>query len=123
MKALERVFSRVAVLEASGGSSPAREGGEAQVDYDDGPTVRDPHTGKYRRARLFVFTLGFSRRCVRLLTFQSSARIWTELREQAFRGLGGFTKVVVLDNLREGVLGLEFLYFVHSAMVPAHRAC
>ena len=30
---------------------------EAQVDYGDGPMVRDPQTGKYRRTRLFVLTL------------------------------------------------------------------
>jgi hypothetical protein len=29
-------------------------GEEAQVDYGDGPMVRDPKTGKYRRTRLFV---------------------------------------------------------------------
>ena len=79
-------------------------GEESQVDYGKGPMARDPQTGKYRRTRLFVFTLGFSRKCVRLLTFQSSARIWAELHEQAFRRLGGATKVVVLDNLKEGVL-------------------
>ena len=27
-------------------------GEEAQVDYGDGPMVRDPQSGKYRRARL-----------------------------------------------------------------------
>ena len=79
-------------------------GEEAQVDYGTGPLVRDPQTGKHRRTRLFVFTLGFSRKCVRLLSFQSSARIWAEMHEQAFRRLGGTTKVVVLDNLKEGVL-------------------
>jgi transposase len=79
-------------------------GEEAQVDYGDGPMVRDPNTGKYRRSRLFVLTLGYSRKCVRLLTWQSSARIWAELHEQAFRRLGGVTRLVVLDNLREGVL-------------------
>ena len=41
---------------------------------------------------------------VRLLTFQSSTRIWAELHEQAFRRLGGTTRTVVLDNLGEGVL-------------------
>ena len=44
-------------------------GEEAQVDYGTGPLVRDPQTGKYRRTRLFVLTLGFSRKCVRLLSF------------------------------------------------------
>lgn len=79
-------------------------GEEAQVDYGTGPWVRDPHSGKYRRTRLFVMTLGYSRKCVRLLSFRSSSRIWAELHEQAFRRLGGSVRVVVLDNLREGVL-------------------
>jgi transposase len=79
-------------------------GEESQVDYGTGPMVRDTQSGKYRRTRLFVLTLGFSRKCVRLLCFHSSARIWAELHEQAFRRLGGATKVVVLDNLKEGVL-------------------
>jgi len=79
-------------------------GEEAQVDYGTGPMVRDTQTGKYRRTRLFVLTLGFSRKCVRLLCFHSGARIWAELHEQAFRRLGGATKVLVLDNLKEGVL-------------------
>ena len=79
-------------------------GEEAQVDYGDGPMVREPTTGKYRRTRLFVLTLGYSRKAVRLLTFRSSTRIWAELHERAFQRLGGAPRVVVLDNLREGVL-------------------
>jgi transposase len=79
-------------------------GEEAQVDYGTGPMVRDPQTGKYRRTRLFVLTLGYSRKAVRLLSFRSSSRIWAELHEKAFRRLGGCTRVVVLDNLREGVV-------------------
>src|SRR5690349_8066412 len=79
-------------------------GEEAQVDYGTGPWVRDPQSGKYRRTRLFVMTLGYSRKCVRLLSFRSSSRIWADLHEKAFRRLGGSVRVVVLDNLREGVL-------------------
>jgi transposase len=79
-------------------------GEEAQVDYGEGPMVRHPETGKYRRTRLFVLTLGFSRKSVRLLVWKSSTRTWAELHEQAFRRLGGATKTVVLDNLREGVV-------------------
>ena len=60
-------------------------GEELQVDYGTGPMVRDVATGKYRRTRLFVLTLGYSRKCVRLLTFRSSAQIWAELHEKAFR--------------------------------------
>jgi transposase len=79
-------------------------GQEAQVDYGVGPLILDAVTGKYRRSRLFVFTLGYSRKCVRLLTMKSSSRIWAELHEKAFRRLGGAPKTVVLDNLREGVV-------------------
>jgi transposase len=95
------------------GTSPAEArvvittapGEEGQVDYGgDGPMVRDPSTGKYKRVRLFVLTLGYSRKCVRLLTWRSSARIWAELHERAFRRLGGTVKVIVPDNLGEGVL-------------------
>ena len=79
-------------------------GEEAQVDYGEGPMVRHPATGKYKRTRLFCLTLGCSRKSVRLLTWKSSTQTWAELHERAFRRLGGTTKVVVLDNLREGVI-------------------
>ena len=79
-------------------------GEEAQVDYGKGPMTREPQSGKYRRTRLFVMTLGCSRKAARFLTFRSSSRIWAELHEKAFRRLGGATRIVVLDNLREGVL-------------------
>jgi Sel1 repeat len=71
-------------------------GEESQVDYGTGAMVRDPQTRNYRRTRLFVRVLGCSRKAARFLTFRSSSRIWAEL--------GGATRVVVLDNLREGVL-------------------
>jgi len=82
--------------------TPAGE--EGQVDYGDGPMVRHPDTGKYRRTRLFVLTLAYSRKSIRLLTWHSSAQVWAELHERAFRRLAGTPKVIVLDNLKEGVL-------------------
>src|SRR5258706_4968018 len=84
-------------------------GEEAQVDYGSGPMVRDAKTGKHRRTRLFVLILGYSRKSVRLLAWRSSARIWAELHEKAFRRLGGCPRVVVLDNLKEGV-AVAFIY-------------
>ena len=87
-------------------------GEEAQVDYGTGPMVRDPKTGKYRRTRLFVMTLGYSRKSVRLLTFKSSSHIWAELHETAFRRLGGSPRYIILDNLREGVISLAKKYGV-----------
>lgn len=79
-------------------------GEEAQVDYGTGPMVRDARSGKHRRTRLFVMTLGYSRKAVRLLVFESSTQVWSQLHERAFRRLGGSVKVVILDNLGEGVL-------------------
>jgi transposase len=79
-------------------------GEEAQVDYGDGPMVRDKPSGKYRRTRLFVMTLGYSRKAVRLVVARSSTQVWAECHERAFRRLGGATRWVVLDNLREGVI-------------------
>jgi len=93
-------------------------GEEAQVDYGDGPMVRHPETGQHRRTRLFVLTLGYSRKAVRLLVWQSSTQIWAELHERAFRRLGGTVRVIVLDNLKEGVLTPD-LY--DPALNPLYR--
>jgi hypothetical protein len=79
-----------AVIETAPGEEP-------QVDFGTGPMVRDAHSGKYHRTRLFVLTLSYSRKAVRLLVFRSSSQIWAELHEKAFRRLGGVTRVVVLD--------------------------
>ncbi len=82
--------------------TPAGE--EAQVDYGSGPMVRDPKNGRYRRTRMFVLTLGYSRKAVRILVWHSYTRVWAELHERAFRRLGGVPRMLVLDNLGEGVL-------------------
>ena len=66
---------RGAVTPEARGVIETAPGEEAQVDYGSGPMVRDPQSGRYRRTRLFVLTLGYSRKCVRLLVFRSSARV------------------------------------------------
>ena len=66
--------------------------------------------------RLFVLTLGCSRKCVRLLTWRTSAQVWAELHERAFRRLGGTVKVIVLDNLGEGVLRQTSTIHAQSAL-------
>lgn len=79
-------------------------GEEAQVDYGDGAMVRDPQTGTYRRTRLFVLTLGASRKAVRLLIRRSSAAISAQLHETAFRRLGVAPRIVVLDYVARHVI-------------------
>lgn len=79
-------------------------GEEAQVDYGEGALTLDPATGRYRRPRLFVMTLRYSRRSFRKVVWKSSSETWARLHEEAFRYFGGCVQYVVLDNLKEGVL-------------------
>lgn len=79
-------------------------GEEMQVDYGEGALTRVPGTDRYRRPRLFVATLRYSRRCFRRVVWRSSKETWARLHEQAWRYFGGSCRYVVLDNLKEGVL-------------------
>ena len=67
-------------------------------------SARDPRTGKYRKPRLFVMTLGNSRHAFRKVVWKSSTEIWCRLHEEAFAYFGGATQTIRLDNLKEGVL-------------------
>ena len=94
-------------------------GQEAQVDYGEGPLVRDPgRGGRLVRTRLFVLTLGWSRKAVYLLALSSSGEEWCSLHERAFRALGGVPAVIVLDNLAEGVKTPDYC---DPLMNPAYR--
>jgi transposase len=79
-------------------------GQEAQVDYGEGAPTRDARTGKYRKPRLFVMTLGASRHAFRKVVWNSSQEMWCRLHEEAFAYFGGVPETIRLDNLREGVL-------------------
>jgi transposase len=100
-------------------------GEEAQVDYGEGALTIDPRSGRYRRPRLFVMTLRYSRRSFRRVVWQSSQQVWAQLHEEAFRYFGGVPSYVVLDNLKEGVLKPDLyepeLNPIYSAML-AHYA-
>jgi transposase len=79
-------------------------GEEMQVDYGEGAPTRVLGSDKYRRPRLFVATLRYSRASFRCVVWKTSQQIWAELHERAFRHFGGCPQYVVLDNLKEGVL-------------------
>lgn len=79
-------------------------GEEMQVDYGEGALTRVPGTDRYRKPRLFVATLRYSRRSFRCVVWRSSQQTWARLHEQAWRHFGGSCRYVVLDNLKEGVL-------------------
>lgn len=100
-------------------------GEEAQVDYGQGaPTLYKP--GKYRRPYLFVMTLKYSGKSFRTTVWKTDAQTWASLHAQAFRALGGVPRYVVLDNLREGVIGPDLyapeLNPVYAALL-AHHGC
>ena len=79
-------------------------GEEAQVDYGEGAMTQYPGTDRYRKPRLFVMTLRYSRRSFRRVVWKSSKEVWAQLHEQGWRYFGGSARYVVLDNLREGVI-------------------
>ena len=79
-------------------------GEEMQVDYGEGAPTLVPGTDRYRKPRLFVATLRYSRSSFRRVVWKSSQQVWAELHEQAWRYFGGSCHYVVLDNLKEGVL-------------------
>lgn len=79
-------------------------GEEMQVDYGEGAPTLVPGGDRYRKPRLFVATLRYSRASFRCVVWKSSQQIWAELHERAFRHFGGCPQYVVLDNLKEGVL-------------------
>jgi len=79
-------------------------GEEMQVDYGEGAPTRVPGPDRWRKPRLFVATLRYSRRSFRRVVWQSGQQVWAELHEQAWRYFGGSCRYVVLDNLKEGVI-------------------
>lgn len=79
-------------------------GEEAQVDYGEGAPTRHPTSATYRKPRLFVMTLKYSRRSFRKVVWKSSSEIWARLHEEAFHYFQGCPLYAVLDNLREGVI-------------------
>ena len=79
-------------------------GEEMQVDYGEGAPTRVLGSDRYRKPRLFVATLRYSRASFRCVVWKSSQQVWAELHERAFRHFGGCPQYVVLDNLKEGVI-------------------
>lgn len=94
-------------------------GEEMQVDYGEGALTLMPGTERYRKPRLFVATLRYSRASFRCVIWKSGQHTWAELHERAFRHFGGCPQYVVLDNLKEGVIKPD-LY--EPALNPVYAA-
>jgi transposase len=100
-------------------------GAEQQVDYGEGAPTRHPRTGKYRKPRLFIMTLGFSRHRFCKVAWNSSSQIWCALHEEAFAYFAGAARLIRLDNLREGVIDPDIydpeLNGLYAAMLAHYR--
>lgn len=78
-------------------------GTECQVDYGTGAWIIDEN-GKRRKTHLFRVTLSFSRKGYSEVTFQQSSECFLRALENAFRFFGGVPEIVVIDNLKAGVI-------------------
>ena len=63
-------------------------GEECQVDYGEGALTRHPHSGRYRRPRLFIMTLRYSRRSYRQWCGSRAARYGHGCTSKRFDTLG-----------------------------------
>ncbi len=101
-------------------------GQEAQVYYGEGAPTHHPRTGKYRRPRLFVMTLGMSRYYFPKTVWTSSKQTWCELHEDAFAYYAGLTAIGARTICCEGVLDPDIydpeLNQLYAAMLAHYGA-
>jgi transposase len=79
-------------------------GEDAQVDFGYAGKLYDPARGLWRKAWLFVMTLGFSRHMYAEIVFDQTITTWIALHVRAFEFFGGVVKRVVLDNLKAAIV-------------------
>lgn len=79
-------------------------GKEAQVDFGKGAPAFDPATGKYKRPHLFRMVLSFSRHSYEEVVWKQDTGSFIRAHENAFRFFGGVPEIIVLDNLKAGVI-------------------
>jgi transposase len=79
-------------------------GQQAQVDFGYVGLMRDPASGKMRKAWAFIMTLSYSRyRFVRFV-FRQDIKTWIDCHVRAFNFFGAVPKTVLLDNLKAGII-------------------
>jgi len=77
-------------------------GVEAQVDFGQGaPTLKK---GRYVKPWLFVMTLSNSRKSFEKVVWHQDVETFIRCHEEAFESFGGVSQMVLLDNLKSGVL-------------------
>jgi transposase len=79
-------------------------GKQAQVDFAYAGMMKDPESGKLRKAWAFIMVLSYSRHRFVRFVFRQDVRNWIDCHERAFAFFGGVVGCVVLDNLKAGVV-------------------
>lgn len=82
-------------------------GEEAQIDFGQGPMVKDAH-GKKRRTHILRVVLSFSRKGYSEAVFSQNTESFLRCLENAFRHFGGVPKILNVDNLKAAVLRADW---------------
>lgn len=78
--------------------------GHAQVDFGDVGKMPDPKTKELKRTYAFIMTLSYSRMRFVYFTFRQDTDTWIECHIQAFNFFGCVPAVILLDNLKAGII-------------------
>ncbi len=79
-------------------------GSQAQADFGYVGRMRDPSSGKMRKAWAFIMTLSYSRHRFVRFVFSQEISSWMDCHIRAFAFFGGVPAALVLDNLKSGVV-------------------
>ena len=79
-------------------------GEQAQVDFGYAGCMRDPQSGKQRKAWAFILVLSHSRHRFVRFVFRQDSDTWLDCHIRAFEFFQGCPRLLVLDNLKSGVL-------------------
>jgi len=79
-------------------------GSQAQVDFGTAGMMRDPTSGKLRRAWAFIMTLSYSRHRFVRFVFRQDVSTWIDCHIRALEYFQGVPATIVLDNLKSGVM-------------------
>lgn len=79
-------------------------GRQGQIDFGSAGLMRDPETGRLRKTWAFIVVLSYSRHRFVRFVFRQDVETWLDCHVRAFEFFGGCPKVLILDNLKSGVL-------------------
>ncbi len=79
-------------------------GEQAQVDFGYAGLMRDPETGKQLKAWAFIMILSYSRHRFVRFVFRQDSPTWLDCHIRAFTFFQACPRLIVLDNLKDGVL-------------------